>query len=163
MTTSALIAIVFKLINFGVVIGLIAYLFKTRVLPMFLKKITESAATKQALQLQQEQLELRHQELVSQLAAQEIATVELKKRVDRWHKVVDKENNERRTYEDEQRAVIQKKVIYRSYEIERAKAYKQVVRSAVAHAKKEMEQALSNDQKSAHYFAHLINSLAERE
>lgn len=163
MITGHVIAVVFRLINFGVVIGLIAYLFKTRILPVVSEKIKERVNQSQMFKHQQEELAQRHQQLLKELATDEQVALQLKSRIDSWARAVAQENKERIAYEEQQRLHVQKQVAYRTLERMRAKAYEEVTCAAITQVKKDMMHKLSNEKMSKDYFAHLINSLAMRE
>lgn len=163
ITTAIIISVVFRLINFGVIVGLITYLFMYRVLPAIYDKIKERNAEVVALHEQQESLVERHKQLLQQLQQDEKTATILKNRIDRWHQVITQEAAKREAEKQQQREHVQKQIEIKEYERMRIKAYDKTTRAAITQVQHKITQQLSDQKTNQAFFEHLINSMAMRE
>lgn len=162
MQSAEIIAIVFRIINFGVIVALIAYLFKSRVLPIIRNRIQNQIDQSQALTVQQETLTKQHQQLLQNLASDEQAVINLKKRVDKWSQVIKQEFAEQQIQKERQCEYVQKQIERREFERVQSKALEVITRTAIEEVEQKMQNVLADQNKSQEYFAHLIKSLALR-
>lgn len=85
------VAVIFRLINFGVVIGLAVYFFRKYALPLFYTMIAQKDAEKELLLSQQLLLEQKQAELDSLIEQDVFVCESFKLKVDEWRSFVEKE------------------------------------------------------------------------
>lgn len=85
MLSSTIIAYIFRILNFAVLIGVIVYLFKRYALDMIYEQMNEKEAHMQGLDEQKRMLIWRIHELNRSIESQELRGKKLVEKVDQWH------------------------------------------------------------------------------
>ncbi len=85
------VVIVFRLLNFGVLIALFAYFFKKYALQVVHIRIAQKESVMKTLQSQQIQLEQKKSELDQNIDEQMQECTELKKKMDQWNENIKQE------------------------------------------------------------------------
>lgn len=163
MLNAHYIGVLFRFINFGTVIFLVAYLCKKKIIPFINNRLKEQAIAQQELEKEQELLVKRQQELMRELALENQHALIFKSRIDQWKEAVIQENYSYETEKAQRYSYVQKQGARRAYQKSLMSAYDKIKRDAVGKVKEQVENKLANKQTSDALFFHLIHSLEERK
>jgi F0F1-type ATP synthase membrane subunit b/b' len=156
------ISITFRLINFAVLIGLIAYLFKSKVLSVIRGKIGQKRIERQERHAYQQRLQSDYQDTLVQLEQDKQQYIHLRQAIDKWHHAVIQENAARESEKNALQKRAQERVEDQERERVYAKTYAAVLKESQVRVEQQIAAELMQPHISQQYFLHLINSLGSK-
>jgi hypothetical protein len=134
------VLIVFRGINFGVLIGIMGYLFKRYGLPTIREQLAAYWAYFQDLanthRLLKKEQQLVEQSIIAHQKEQDI----LKERLMRWRARIDELNNQLNIEKEERIAVLKERLLKQQKQIDHHRMFQQIVPLAIAQARNDLEQ-----------------------
>lgn len=155
------ISIIFRIINFSLIIALFVYLFRTYVVTMIKEAIQRDDALEQERHRKKKSLEHEVKLLDKQMQEQAHLCDHLMKKVKQWDEIF-KENEhskakEQKTIQEE----IQKKMNVQVEQIEKRRVYKQVVPQALDKARNELEAKYKEKENGEHFLNYLMRFMEQ--
>ncbi|HZW61697.1 MAG TPA: hypothetical protein VFF04_05730 [Candidatus Babeliales bacterium] len=151
------ISIIFKLLNFAVLIGLFVYLFKN----YFLDSIKEQMNAKEQfladLKHQKEALKEQQKKLEQQIEAQDIVCADFGNKIERWQAAVHEEEIKKQKMREQLHAKLTKKIEYQAHQLSVEKIEKIIEPQALEHAKATLEKEFTAAPAGQRFIEQLIN------
>jgi F0F1-type ATP synthase membrane subunit b/b' len=160
ITTGEILSSIFRLLNFGIIVSLLVYVIKNKLLPTIRTKIEAQENHNRELVQEQARLQAAYEQSVIVLEQQHAEVSRLKKRIDLWAAVVQQKKIQRQEESNKQREYIQKKNEIRAYHKNLEITYTRISKDAIAAVESKIRQELIK-QNGQTYFEHLIHSLHE--
>jgi hypothetical protein len=159
ISTEQIVIIVFRLINLGVVIGLLGYIFKKYVLSTIKNHIAEKNAYVRGLQEQYRSL-LYQQEQGLVVAREEALVCEqLKQQVTRWKQVVEKEQQVRSEEKEERKRMFEEHRAHKEQQIALLYVKKQAIPRIIQNVEKELQQRFADEKVGRQYVQTIITRM----
>jgi|SRR5581483_6051571 len=159
---NVIIATVFRLGNFGLIIFLTIYGFKKYLLPTISAQITKKETEKENLLHQHTLFEARSSELIELMKQDVVYCDQLKKKLVLWQKSVllHQDNLEQERVNRE--SALTKKYQQRQEWQHNAALQSEMTRVVVAELEKSLSAYFSDDEKNSEYMKKIIDSIRER-
>ena len=153
------LSIFFKLLNFGILIGLGVYVFKRYLLPSIGQEIAENQEALQQLQRNNEQLKEDQKKVEARLDEQAALCLSLGSKIERWKLAHD--NHLRRQQESCQqlRQKIEKKVAVQEQNLAREMLNKKVLPGAIVQAQELLQKTYESESEGRQYILHVMKYL----
>lgn len=133
-----IIAIVFRLINFGIVIGIFAYVFKAKLLDLIKSQINEEHKHADSLEKRAHQLKAEKQQVEDGIKQDAVSCAQLKDKVDAWRAAAQAELVALDEQKKHRIGQLQERAQAQAQQIEQHRAQKTIAPQALVHAKKQL-------------------------
>lgn len=149
----------FRVLNFGILVGIGVYVFRKRVLPMLEHQLLMRHATRDNFHKQQETLKATHERIVLEIKEQEALLYDLIAKVTQWRTVFEREQQA----ETEAFKLIMAKIKERRTKQEHGwyvmNAQRFIVPKAIADAERELIERMTSKKEQENYIARVMQSL----
>lgn len=155
------IAIIFRIINFAIVLLIFAYLFWSKALPVIKEKIKQKKQELSDLQQQQENLLKQHALLEKEIKDQDIFIRLIFEKIERWRSSFNREQNSKQLEHKilEHKILQNSKIRQRELEIH---AFKEAVGlQAIRQAKEKLQDIFSDSSQGKRYVSTIIHDLTK--
>lgn len=158
---TSIIDLLFRFINFGILIALGVYGFKRYALTQIRQAIAEKDAQKDHLHQAQTKAQRALETINHALRNQQIENEYLLSRVTAWELAIEKEREEKK-----QQAVVQEKLLreqatQKAHALERMRLYQEVIPAARAKAHQELEKYFTTEHHQQEFLQNVIMTLEE--
>jgi len=156
MLSKTIVSIIFRLVNFIVFAGLVAYLFKKYALPQIKEKLAEKYAFFRDLENKRKNLINQNQIAKKEIKDQDNLFELLKKKLAGWNKSCDQKNKEK---EKELDIIIQyhkKRLEIQTQNMQQQKLLKEVFPRVIAGTYKQLQEKFSKKQESEKFLKDII-------
>jgi len=156
-----IIAFIFKILNFFVLIGLGVYFFKKYALQKITIGIARKASFIRGLFDRQQELEQQQYELDQTIAKEEHLCLVLKKKINLWRNQVEKKLKEKQEEQEKCKQILYKCLKKRIKIVVIGQAKEKALRIAVDRTRAELEQQFAQEKKSCQFLEWTISWMAE--
>lgn len=161
VSNTVVIAFIFRIINFLILIGLGVYFFKKYILVRIKQGIEEKKRKKLAFEQEQVKTQYAVQNLEQQLKNQQVEYAHLFERVTVWRNAVEHQQKQ----EHERNSVEEKTIAVRSEQkieaLKKRHYYQEVMPRAFARSREELETYFAHTEHQRAYLAHIFNVLGK--
>lgn len=154
-----IISILFRLINFGVLLFLARYFFYRTIKPMLERFEHDNQAYKGSLQEQMQALSYQKEQMLHAVAQQELRMALLKKNVLTWRESIDQDVRDRDQYIQNQKEYMLERAEQQQALLEKEYLARIVLPKAVNMTEKELREKYKNSELGRTYIARIITSL----
>lgn len=158
MTLQIFITIFFRLINFGIFIGLMIYVYKKYMYELLLDGINQEQ--KSLLTLEHEAHDIRQKRIAldAQLLDDQDLIVVLKKKIALWAIAERERRQKRNEYKDAQSKKLQERACFKQVRIAEFMIEKDSMPLIIAQARKDLIEYYKNDKESHNYIECIIDT-----
>lgn len=156
-----LILIIFKLLNFGIIIGLIVYGFKKYAAPALKQAWDEYVTQFAQLSNTHDQRMDEHDGIVQQIAQDEAEYARLKERLMRWRASIDEKKMQDETQRAEQIEAAKERIALQQKTITQSQLQAQIMPAALKQARERLAQELHAQEKQQRMFEKIVTHLAK--
>jgi hypothetical protein len=161
-TNQIIIAVIFRLINFGIVIGLATYLFKKHGLPLIDTIMAQKDAERELLLSQQLLLEQKQAELDDLIKQDIILCESLKVKINEWRDVVAQEQSAQEKDHLKRSETLATKRRKKSELLARVCLQKTVAASVLADLQRSLTDRFEKDDVGEAYLDSMVQAINER-
>lgn len=159
MMFEELITLAFRLINLGVLVALLGYLFKKYALGTIRQRMIEKNAYVRGLQEQYRSLLYQQEQVVNARKEEELLCQRLQQQVVVWKLAIEKEQKIRREEQEERKRVLKEHAEYKEQHLALFYLKKQVIPRAIKQAEQQLEQHFKDKQVGSQYVQHIITRM----
>lgn len=161
MTLQAIISILFRLINFGIFIALMIYVYKKYMYPLLVYEANQQQEALLELERQEHDTKRKRLVLDDQLHSDKQLIVELKKRMGTWVAAEREWRQSRQRYKEACIKKLEEKTAFKQIRIAEYMVEKDSMPLIVAQARQELIEQYKNDAKAKDYIECVINTLTQ--
>jgi len=153
------VAAVFELINCGVIIGLITYVFKKYLLGIIYDQMRAQSKYIDSLKESFHMLTRNYQLLDREIEYERQVQYELKEKVMRWRANVEQLHEQRMRERDERKKIVAEQAIEQNKQVQKYMIYDQVLPRAIQDARAALEKQCADPEVQKKYLSHSLNML----
>lgn len=162
MFDESLVSIIFRLINFGALIGLGVYVFKRYFLHDIIEKINQEGLEKESLRHQVQELDDKSNVLSGEIVEQEQLCHKLSERVEQWHHFFNEDIERKRKENQEFHAKAVERLEKQKKFLEQELMMNEVFPQAMDQIKLQLMKDFSDPAKNKNFLADIIGHIEKR-
>lgn len=159
MIATEFIVLAFRIINFGVLIALLGYLFKKYALSTIQQRMLEKRAYVGGLQEQYRSIIYQQEQIAAIRKEEELLCQRLQQQVSMWRFAIEKERKIRLEEKEQRKDVLKERAQYKEQQIRLLYLKKQVIPHAVRQAEEELQRYFSDKQAGNQYVQQIITRM----
>lgn len=159
----SIVAILFRLINFGVLAGVLWYMFKRYMLQDVKDQMRQKETARQDLLYHKISLEMRQQDIVQQIADQDTLGKSLTGKVQVWREAFVRVEHEREMEKDQLKKALDQRAQLQHHYMLVAQVQKRVVPHVVAQTRTMLEQKFTSPDQAKGYLGDICAYLKQKE
>lgn len=156
-----LILVFFKLLNFGIIIGLIGYAIHKYAVPMLRESRDAAIAFFQQLTNKHDQRLKEYEGVLNQIAQDEAEYARLKERLMRWRADIDEKKAREHAEQSGRIEAARKRIEIQQQTIMENRLYARIMPQAIKHARQQMSKEFGSKEKQQQMFEKIISQLAK--
>src|SRR5579872_5656644 len=156
------VAALFELINCGVIIGLLTYIFKKYLLGIIYAQMRAQNKYIDDLQESFHMLTRNYQLLDREIEYERQVQYELKEKVMRWRAKVEQLHEQLMHERDERKKIVAEHMIEQNKQVKKYMIYDRVLPRAIEDARAELEKQCADPEMQKKYLAHSLTILRKR-
>ena len=158
-----LLSVIFRLVNFGILVFMCVYLFKRYVLPSIKEQMKSEEEEAQAIKSRHKELRMQEKTVTAFAQEQEKTCCMLKEKVHRWRRVQD-DYVLRRAQERERRVrYLNDRVAHQELEFAQQRVLQKALPRAVMHARIALQQTFSSADKKRAYLNEIMSQISKEK
>ena len=158
----SIVAILFRLFNFGVLIGVFGYLFKKYVLVGIRTRMAEKKRYLQSLNERKDELAQEHQMIVQRMGQEHELGQQLKKKVDNWAQEVAKKHEVREQEKHSYAQSLQERMKVRVQHLTAEHINKRVVSTVLERTQVRLAHDFTDEHRARTFLASIITHMKKR-
>ncbi len=163
ITYDLFVDIIFRVLNFGVLIGLGIYIFKKYLKDTLLKEMLNKQRAMDGLQQERDALMLQNKKVSHTVRTEQKKYEALQKKIEQWTDVVEKERAKRSFEKNDRIRVLKKNAQYRVQQIRQEQLVKRVMPRALDEAKTKLQKLFSTKKAQNHFAQQIIQHMQKSE
>jgi len=163
LITASVVAFIFRIINFGALVGLTIFLAKKYLMPTLNNAMYEHESAIEQIEQHTQDLQSHAQQLDEQFKKQEHLTNELIRKIHAWKSQFEAQKVKREQLHQELIESAHKKIATQQQMIKQMYVQNKVLPIAIDHAQKTLEQQFSSEDTGVNYIADVILGMKRAE